>query len=111
MKSFYHYLMKFRHPKPKDEISHFANAAYEDHSFPKASTDYHELCAYLELNGDYLSSMTTFDEAFEQYEVEVKKITRNRLSEWRSGFFTRNKMAFCMVWLPMQNSLRRHTIR
>lgn len=47
--------------------------AYEDHSFPKASTDYHELCAYLELNGDYLSSMTTFDEAFEQYEVEVKK--------------------------------------
>lgn len=111
MKSFYHYLMKFRHPKPKDEISHFANAAYEDHSFPKASTDYHELCAYLELNGDYLSSMTTFDEAFEQYEVEVKKITRNRLSGWRSGFFMRNKMAFCMVWLPMQNSLRRHTIR
>lgn len=78
MKSFYHYLMKYRHPKPKDEISHFANVAYEDHSFPKASTDYHELCAYLELNGDYLSSMTTFDEAFEQYDVEVKKITYNR---------------------------------
>ncbi|MEH7899402.1 YozE family protein, partial [Bacillus pumilus] len=47
--------------------------AYEDHSFPKASTDYHELSAYLELNGDYLSSMTTFDEAYEQYDVEVKK--------------------------------------
>ena len=112
MKSFYHYLMKYRHPKPKDEISHFANAAYEDHSFPKASTDYHELCAYLELNGDYLSSMTTFDEAFEQYEVEVKKNNTQPLVPYgRSGFHERNKMAFCMVWLPMQNSLRRHTIR
>lgn len=111
MKSFYHYLMKFRHPKPKDEISHFANAAYEDHSFPKASTDYHELCAYLELNGDYLSSMTTFDEAFEQYEVEVKKNNTQPLIRMEKRFFMRNKMAFCMVWLPMQNSLRRHTIR
>ncbi len=112
MKSFYHYLMKYRHPKPKDEISHFANAAYEDHSFPKASTDYHELCAYLELNGDYLSSMTTFDEAFEQYDVEVKKNnTQPLFPDGRSGFLMRNKMAFCMVWLPMQNSLRRHTIR
>ncbi len=35
VKSFYHYLMKYRHPKPKDAISEFANHAYLDHGFPK----------------------------------------------------------------------------
>ncbi|MGO5674429.1 YozE family protein [Bacillus subtilis] len=71
MKSFYHYLLKYRHPKPKDSISEFANQAYEDHSFPKTSTDYHEISSYLELNADYLHTMATFDEAWDQYEYEV----------------------------------------
>ncbi|MCY9376778.1 YozE family protein [Bacillus spizizenii] len=71
MKSFYHYLLKYRHPKPKDSISEFANQAYEDHSFPKTSTDYHEISSYLELNVDYLDTMATFDEAWEKYEAEV----------------------------------------
>lgn len=66
-KSFYHFLMKYRHPKPKDPISQFANDAYRDHSFPKSSSDYHELSSYLELNGQYLKSMTDFDEAWEIY--------------------------------------------
>lgn len=66
-KSFYHYLMKYRHPKGKEEISDFANNAYRDHSFPKTSKDYHELSNYLELNGQYLKSMTVFDEAWEAY--------------------------------------------
>ncbi|MDE3839263.1 YozE family protein [Bacillus methanolicus] len=66
-KSFYHFLMKYRHPEPKDEISKFANHAYEDHSFPKGSADYDEISSYLELNGHYLDSMSTFDEAWELY--------------------------------------------
>jgi uncharacterized protein YozE (UPF0346 family) len=53
--------------KPTDEISEFANAAYEDHSFPKQSTDYYELTNYLELNGLYLNSMSTFDYAWDLY--------------------------------------------
>ncbi|AOP15455.1 MULTISPECIES: YozE family protein [Bacillus] len=73
MKSFYHYLVKYRHPKPKDAISEFANHAYLDHGFPKASTHYDEISSYLELNGDYLSSMTTFDEAWERYISETKR--------------------------------------
>jgi uncharacterized protein YozE (UPF0346 family) len=59
--------MKYRHPKPTDEIMKFANNAYHDHSFPKGSSDYHELSLYLELNGYYLNSMQTFDEAWEHY--------------------------------------------
>ena len=72
-KSFYHFLMKYRHPSPKDAISEFANNAYRDHSFPKTSKDYHEISSYLELNGQYLQSMTIFDEAWELYEIsEIK---------------------------------------
>jgi uncharacterized protein YozE (UPF0346 family) len=67
IKSFYHFLMKYRHPAPKDVISSFANHAYLDHSFPKTSDDYHELSSYLELNGQYLDSMTIFDEAWQLY--------------------------------------------
>ena len=66
-KSFYHFLMKYRHPEPKDDISRFANLAYDDLSFPKIATDYHEISSYLELNGDYLDSMIIFDEAWEDY--------------------------------------------
>lgn len=66
-KSFYHFLMKYRHPKPKDDISRFANNAYEDHSFPKNSEDYDEVSSYLEFNGQYLESMSIFDEAWEIY--------------------------------------------
>jgi uncharacterized protein YozE (UPF0346 family) len=67
-KSFYHFLLKFRaSTKANDEIAEFANAAYEDHSFPKHSTDYYELTNYLELNGLYLQSMSTFDRVWEIY--------------------------------------------
>ncbi|PGY14137.1 Uncharacterized protein YozE, UPF0346 family [Bacillus sp. OV166] len=74
IKSFYHFLMKFRHPAPKDAISDFANHAYLDHSFPKTSEDYHELSSYLELNGQYLESMSVFDEAWQQYLITESKI-------------------------------------
>lgn len=66
-KTFYHFLMKYRHPEPKDGISHFANHAYEDHSFPKGSYDYDEISTYLELNGTYMESMSVFDEAWQLY--------------------------------------------
>jgi uncharacterized protein YozE (UPF0346 family) len=66
-KTFYHFLMKYRHPAPKDAISIFANDAYMDHSFPKTSSDYHEISSYLELNGSYLENMSVFDEAWDLY--------------------------------------------
>lgn len=68
-KSFYHFLMKYRTNAPKDAISTFANAAYDDLAFPKNSEDYDEISSYLELNGHYLESMAVFDEAWEIYLV------------------------------------------
>lgn len=70
-KSFYHYLQNYRHALKKNDISIFANHAYEDHSFPKNSTDYHEISGYLEMNGQYLTSMSTFDEAWDLYKQDV----------------------------------------
>lgn len=67
MKSFYHFLMRYRQPREVDEITKFANRAFLDHGFPKQSTDYHEVSSYLELNGDYLDNMAVFDEAWTLY--------------------------------------------
>lgn len=73
-KTFYHFLMKYRHPSPKDDISRFANHAYHDHGFPKTSGDYHEISSYLELNGPYLDSMIIFDEAWQLYLLSEFKL-------------------------------------
>lgn len=71
-KTFYHFLIRYRQPKPVDDLTRFANEVYLDHGFPKQSTDYHEISSYLELNGDYLSSMSIFDEAWELY-LQIEK--------------------------------------
>lgn len=67
VKSFYQFLLTFRQPKNIDDITKFANDAFLDHTFPKHSSDYHEISAYLEMNGHYLDSMRIFDDAWEQY--------------------------------------------
>lgn len=65
--SFYHYLMTERDPYKRDEITLFANHAFKDRIFPKHSEDYDEVSSHLELNADYLPSMTIFDEAWQRY--------------------------------------------
>lgn len=65
-RSFYHYLMTLRAPQ-KNEETEFANHAFRDIQFPKQSEDYHELSSYLEMNTDYLSTMTVFDDLWEKY--------------------------------------------
>lgn len=65
--SFYHYLMTERDPYKKDEITLFANEAFKDQIFPKQSEDYDEVSRHLEMYGDYLPSLTIFDEAWQRY--------------------------------------------
>lgn len=67
MKPFYTFLMKYRQPKEVDEMTKFANEAFNDHTFPKQSNNYDELSRYLEMNGHYLRSMSIFDEAWDAY--------------------------------------------
>lgn len=72
-RSFYHYLMTYRDPELSDEKTEFARHAYRDHSFPKQSTNYHQLCDYLEFNVTYLPSMRIFDELWESYLLDEEK--------------------------------------
>ena len=65
--SFYHYLMTERDPHKQDDITLFANAAFNDRIFPKQSEDYDEVSRHLEMNTDYLPSMMIFDEAWQRY--------------------------------------------
>ncbi|MFS0781538.1 YozE family protein [Bacillus sp. 1P06AnD] len=67
MKTFYQFLQTYRQPKEIDALTKFANDAFNDHSFPKQSADYHEISSYLEMNGSYLASMSIFDDAWEKY--------------------------------------------
>ncbi|MDO4912218.1 MAG: YozE family protein [Lactobacillus sp.] len=69
--SFYHFLMTERNPDSQDEIARFANDAQFDASFPKQEQDYEKLSEYLELNANYLPSMTIFDEAYRLYQEKM----------------------------------------
>ncbi|MGE8077775.1 YozE family protein [Peribacillus loiseleuriae] len=73
MKPFYTFLMKYRQPKEVDEMTKFANEAFNDHTFPKQSNNYDELSRYLEMNGHYLRSMSIFDEAWDTYMLNEKR--------------------------------------
>ncbi len=68
--SFYQYLMTERDPYKQDDTTKFANAAFSDSQFPKQSKDYDEISRHLELNTDYLPSLTIFDDAWQSYRNE-----------------------------------------
>ncbi|ANB58477.1 hypothetical protein GFC29_1041 [Anoxybacillus sp. B7M1] len=70
-RSFYRYLLRFRDGKKDDPFVRLANGVYHDHGFPKASADYDEISRYLEMNGDYVESMTVFDEVWERFLQEA----------------------------------------
>lgn len=74
--SFYQYLMTERDPYKRDDITLFANAAFNDRTFPKQSMDYDEVSKHLELDTDYLPSMTIFDEAWDIYQSHHSERTR-----------------------------------
>ncbi|WP_416826064.1 YozE family protein [Ectobacillus polymachus] len=69
-KSFYHYMMKYRNGSKLDPFGVVAKVIYEDHSFPKQSTDYDEISSYLETSG-LLATMTLFDEVWDIYIQET----------------------------------------
>ncbi|AEV95187.1 YozE family protein [Pediococcus claussenii] len=66
-RSFYQYLMTQRNPESTEEVATFANNAFFDQSFPKQAQSFDELSKYLELNGNYLLSMSIFDDAWQMY--------------------------------------------
>ncbi|MCI1985933.1 MAG: YozE family protein [Lactobacillus sp.] len=70
--TFYQYLMTLRNPNDHTEIADFAQNAFLDHSFPKQESDFDRLSEYLELNGNYLPSMSVFDDAYREYQARER---------------------------------------
>jgi len=70
MRSFYHFLMTYRGKIKADEKSMLAEWAFNDHNFPKQSTDYHEISDYLEWNSPFTNALNVFDELWDTYKTQ-----------------------------------------
>ncbi|HWK23305.1 MAG TPA: YozE family protein [Ureibacillus sp.] len=66
--SFYLYILSYRGGDHNDSKARFAEAAFQDHSFPKTSTSFEELSRYIEMIADDNMSTQTFDELWDSYQ-------------------------------------------
>jgi len=71
MKSFYHFMMRYRGNKVKNEEKQLADWMFLDNSFPKQSVSYYEVSDYLEFNSPFPEAIQTFDRLWEEY-IEVE---------------------------------------
>ncbi|WP_186577747.1 YozE family protein [Aquibacillus kalidii] len=69
MRSFYHYVMRYRGMKKPTEESRLADWIFRDHDFPKHSTSYDEISRYLEWNIPFTEAVQVFDRLWEDYLV------------------------------------------
>ncbi|MEQ6388535.1 YozE family protein [Bacillaceae bacterium S4-13-58] len=68
MRSFYHFVITFRGKVKSDSESRFADWVFKDHSFPRQSTDYHEISSYIEVYSPSPDGVQTFDQLWKKYE-------------------------------------------
>lgn len=66
-RSFYQFVLSFRGGKKGDPKSAFAEAMFNDHSFPKDEKGFDPLSRYLEEKADPEMPSVVFDELFEMY--------------------------------------------
>ncbi len=67
MKTFYHFILKYREPAPRNDKEELANRIYEDGDFPRRSANYNEISQYIETTEQYFSLAVIFDELWEEY--------------------------------------------
>lgn len=72
VESFYLFILSYRGGDPDDQKSQFAERAYLDHSFPKASTSFEELSSYIETLADEQMTSQVFDELWDLYEMKYR---------------------------------------
>ncbi|MFQ3543067.1 YozE family protein [Halobacillus rhizosphaerae] len=70
MRSFYHYMMRYRGNKQQDGAKKLADWMFEDHSFPKQAKTYNEISSYLEWNIPFTNALSVFDQLYDAYEIE-----------------------------------------
>ncbi|UOQ42778.1 YozE family protein [Halobacillus salinarum] len=70
MRSFYHYMMRYRGNKENNDDKKLADWMFEDHSFPKQAKTYDEISSYLEWNIPFTNALSVFDKLYEAYLTE-----------------------------------------
>ena len=66
-RSFYQFVLSFRGGKKGDNHAAFAEAVFNDHSFPKDEKAFDPLSRYLEEKADPEMPSVVFDELYEMY--------------------------------------------
>ncbi|MFC7687158.1 YozE family protein [Ureibacillus sp. GCM10028918] len=72
IESFYLFILSYRGGDSNDSKSLFAEGAFQDHSFPKASTSFEELSSYIETLADEHMTTHVFDELWELYQTKYQ---------------------------------------
>lgn len=70
MKTFYEFILTYRGKLSADDKCKLADWVFQDHDFPKQSTNYSEISDYLEWNSPFVNALSIFDELWEIYELE-----------------------------------------
>lgn len=73
-RTFYQFVLSFRGGRRDEPYSVFAEAMFNDLSFPKDEEDYDPLSRYVEERADEELRSTVFDELYKLYEERVKLI-------------------------------------
>ncbi|PXW91767.1 uncharacterized protein YozE (UPF0346 family) [Streptohalobacillus salinus] len=73
VQAFYPYMMRYRGLKQKSDERELADWMFQDHDFPKTSSDYDEISRYLEWNIPFNRAIVTFDELWSDYLEQREK--------------------------------------
>ncbi|MCP8616093.1 YozE family protein [Salirhabdus salicampi] len=73
MRSFYHFMMRYRGSHKNSEERRLADWMFEDHDFPKQSSSYDEVSRYFEWNSPFSGALRVFDHLWDVYEREEKE--------------------------------------
>lgn len=68
--TFYQFMMTYRGNKISNDQDRLAEWMFNDHDFPKFSTDYNELSDYLEWTSPFMNAITIFDQLWEVYLIK-----------------------------------------
>lgn len=71
-RTFYQFILSFRGGGKEDPYAVFAEAMFNDLSFPKDEESYDPLSRYIEEKGDEQLRSTVFDELYRIYEERIK---------------------------------------
>lgn len=72
VESFYLFILSFRGGDLSDRKALFAESAFLDHSFPKASSSFDELSSYFETLADEHMTTQIFDELWDLYQTKYQ---------------------------------------